>query len=149
MSLKQTITEDMKNAMRAGDKPRLGVIRLATAAIKQIEVDERIELQDDDTRVITIIDKMIKQRRESISQFEKANRDDLVKQEEFEITILQPYLPAALSADEIDSLVNDAIDKTGAASIKDMGKVMGILKPQMAGRADMGKVSQTIKARLS
>jgi len=149
MSLKQTITEDMKNAMRAGDKPRLGVIRLTTAAIKQIEVDERIDLQDDDTRVISIIDKMIKQRRESISQFEKAGRDDLVKQEEFEITILQPYLPAALSADEIESLVNDAIEKSGAASIKDMGKVMGILKPQMAGRADMGKVSQTIKARLS
>jgi len=149
MSLKQTITEDMKNAMRAGDKPRLGVIRLTTAAIKQIEVDERIDLQDDDTRVISIIDKMIKQRRESISQFDKAGRDDLVKQEEFEITILQPYLPAALSANEIDSLVNDAIEKTGATSIKEMGKVMGILKPQMAGRADMGKVSQTIKARLS
>ncbi len=149
MSLKQTITDDMKNAMRAGDKPRLGVIRLATAAIKQIEVDERIDLQEDDSRVITIIDKMIKQRRESISQFEKAGRDDLVKQEQFEITILQPYLPAALSADEIDTLVNDAIEKTGAASIKDMGKVMGILKPQMAGRADMGQVSQTIKKRLS
>lgn len=149
MSLKQTITDDMKNAMRAGDKPRLGVIRLATAAIKQIEVDERIDLQEEDTRVITIIDKMIKQRRESISQFEKAGRDDLVKQEEFEITILQPYLPAALSADEIDSLVNDAIEKSGAASIKDMGKVMGILKPQMAGRADMGQVSQMIKSRLS
>ncbi|HED15993.1 MAG TPA: GatB/YqeY domain-containing protein [Gammaproteobacteria bacterium] len=149
MSLKQTITDDMKNAMRAGDKPRLGVIRLTTAAIKQIEVDERIDLQEDDTRVISIIDKMIKQRRESISQFEKASRDDLVKQEEFEITVLQPYLPAALSADEIESLVNEAIEKSGAASIKDMGKVMGILKPQMAGRADMGKVSQTIKARLS
>ena len=149
MSLKQTITDDMKNAMRAGDKPRLGVIRLTTAAIKQIEVDERIDLQEDDSRVISIIDKMIKQRRESISQFEKAGRDDLVKQEQFEITILQPYLPAALSADEIDSLINDAIEKTGAASIKDMGKVMGILKPQMAGRADMGQVSQTIKKRLS
>lgn len=149
MSLKQTITDDMKNAMRAGDKPRLGVIRLATAAIKQVEVDERIELQEDDTRVIAIIDKMIKQRRESISQYEKAGRDDLVKQEQYEITVLQPYLPAALSDDEINQLINDAIDKTGASTIKDMGKVMGILKPQMAGRADMGQVSQAIKKRLT
>ncbi len=149
MSLKQTITDDMKNAMREGDKSRLAVIRLATAAIKQVEVDERVDLQQDDDRVIAIIDKMIKQRRESISQYEKAGRDDLVEQEQYEVTVLQPYLPAALSEDEINSLIETAIEQTGAASMKDMGKVMGMLKPQLAGRADMGQVSQTIKARLS
>jgi len=136
----------MKNSMRSGDKPRLGVIRLIQAAIKQIEVDERIELDDD--RVLVVLDKMCKQRRESIAQFEKAERNDLADQEKFELTILADFMPAALSDDEIDSMITDAIAKTGAASIKDMGKVMGMLKGKMQGRADMGKVSGQIKARL-
>ncbi len=147
MSLKERITEDMKSAMRSGDKRRLGVIRLLQAAIKQREVDERIEALDDD-QVIATLDKMVKQRRESISQYEKAGRTDLAEQEQFEITVLQEYLPAALSEAEIDALIESAIAETGASSIKDMGKVMGKLKPQMQGRADMGAVSARIKARL-
>jgi len=136
----------MKAAMKAGDKPRLGVVRLMLSAIKQIEVDERIEL--DDTRVTTILDKMVKQRRESISQFEVAKRDDLVAQEKFEIEIIQEFLPQALSAAEIETIINDAIASTGASSIKEMGKVMAIIKPKVVGRADMGDISNSIKARL-
>lgn len=148
MNLKERITEDMKSAMRSGEKRQLGVIRLALAAIKQIEVDDRIESLDD-AQVITVLDKMIKQRRESISQYQKAGRDDLQEQEEYEITILQPYLPEALSESEINAIIDQAITDTGASSIKEMGKVMGIIKPKMQGRADMGKVSGQIKERLS
>ena len=148
MTLKARITEDMKSAMRSGDKRQLGVIRLALAAIKQIEVDSRIENLDD-AQVIVVLDKMIKQRRESISQYQKAGRDDLQEQEEYEITVLQPYLPEALSESEINTIIDQAITDTGASSIKDMGKVMGIIKPKMQGRADMGAVSGQIKERLS
>ena len=137
----------MKSSMKSGDKQRLGVIRLMLAAIKQIEVDERIELDDD--RVTAVLDKMVKQRRESISQFENAGRDDLIAIEAFELEIIQEYLPEALSEDEISQIVDESIASTGAATIKDMGKVMGIIKPQLQGRADMGKVSQLIKSRLT
>ena len=137
----------MKSSMKGGNKDRLGVIRLILAAIKQIEVDERIELDDD--RIITVLDKMAKQRRESISQFSSAGRDDLIAIEEAELVIIQEYLPAALSESEINDLVEQAINATGAETIKDMGKVMGMLKPQLQGRADMGQVSQLIKSRLS
>lgn len=147
MSLKQTITEDMKSAMRSGDKPRLAVIRLLQAAIKQIEVDQRIDALSDE-QVIQTLDKMVKQRRESISQYEKAAREDLAEQERFEISILQEYLPAALSADEISTMINEAIAVSGATSMKEMGKVMGLLKPRMQGRADMSAVSATIKQKL-
>ncbi len=145
--LKQRLTDDMKAAMKGGDKPRLGVIRLMLSAIKQIEVDERIEL--DDNRIIAVLDKMTKQRRESATQYEQAGRDDLLTQEIFEIDIIKDYLPEALSDAEIDTMIEDAIATTGAASIKDMGKVMGKLKPQMQGKADMGAVSGKIKARLN
>jgi uncharacterized protein len=147
MSLKDRVTEDMKSAMRSGDKRRLGVIRLLLAAVKQREVDERIPALDDD-QVVATLDKMVKQRRESISQYEKAGRTDLADQEHYEVSVLQEYLPAALSEAEIDALIDAAVTDTGASSIKDMGKVMGILKPQMQGRADMGAVSARIKARL-
>jgi len=146
-SLKPQLVADMKSSMKSGDKHRLGVVRLILAAVKQIEVDERIEL--DDTRILSVLDKMMKQRRESISQYSKAGRDDLVAVEEAEIVIIQEYLPAALSESEINDLVEQSIASTGAASIRDMGKVMGVLKPQLQGRADMGKVSQLIKSRLS
>lgn len=134
-------------AMKSGEKQRLGIIRLMTSSMKQIEVDERIEL--DDARVIVILDKMVKQRRESITQFKTAGRDDLVKQENYEIDIIQEFLPEALSEEEVDGIVSQAIEKTGAASIKDMGKVMGIVKPQIIGRADMGEISGRIKTLLS
>jgi len=147
MSLKQTLTDAMKAAMKGGDKSRLGVIRLVMAAIKQVEVDERIELNDE--RVLAVLDKMVKQRRESISQYNAAGRDDLVQQEEYEVSVLQDFLPEALSDDEIEQMIAKAVDETGASSIKDMGKVMGLLKPQMQGRADMGAVSGKIKARLN
>jgi len=147
MSLKETLQQDMKTAMRAGDKRRLSVIRLINAAIKQREVDERIEL--DDTQVTAVLDKMAKQRRESIEQYEKAGRNDLAEQEHFELEVLKSYLPEQLSDTEIDTLIADAIATTGAASIKDMGKVMGQLKDKLAGRADMGAVSSRIKSRLS
>lgn len=147
MSLKQNLTESMKAAMKGGDKSRLGVIRLVMAAIKQVEVDERIELSDE--RVLAVLDKMVKQRRESISQYSAAGRDDLVQQEEYEVSVLQDFLPEALSDDEIEQMIAKAVDETGASSIKDMGKVMGMLKPQMQGRADMGAVSGKIKARLN
>ena len=146
-TLKPQLTSDMKSSMKSGDKHRLGVVRLMLSAIKQIEVDERIEL--DDARITAVLDKMVKQRRESVAQYSKANRDDLVAVEEAEIAIIQEYLPEALSEEEIDALVEQSISATGAASIKDMGKLMGVLKPQLQGRADMGKVSQMIKSRLS
>ena len=147
MSLKQQITDDMKTALREGDKRRLGVIRMALAAIKQKEVDERIDSLDD-AQVIAVIEKMIKQRRDSVSQYQKGGRDDLVAQEQYEIEVLTPYLPEQLSDDEIEALIDEAIAATGAASMKDMGRVMGMLKPKLAGRADMGAVSARIKARL-
>jgi uncharacterized protein YqeY len=146
MSLKERIQEDVKDAMRARDKPRLATIRLITAAIKQREVDERIEL--DDTQVLVVLDKMCKQRRESISQFEQAGRDDLAAQEKAELELIQQYLPEQLSEAEINELIDAAMQATGAASMKDMGKVMGQLKPKLQGRADMGAVSALIKARL-
>ena len=148
MSLKQQITDDMKDSMRSGNKARLGTIRLIQAAIKQIEVDERIDALDDD-RILTCLDKMCKQRRESISQYEKADRNDLADVEKAELAIIQEFLPAALSEDEIASMIDSAISETGASSIKDMGKVMGMLKPKMQGRADMGKVSGQIKNKLN
>jgi hypothetical protein len=146
-ALKQQIQDDMKSSMKSGDKARLQVIRLILSAIKQIEVDERIELDDD--RIITVLDKMTKQRRESADQYEKAGREDLLKQEIYEIAILKEFLPAELSDDEIETLIEEAISSTGASSIKDMGKVMGQLKPRVQGRADMGAVSSKIKSRLN
>jgi uncharacterized protein YqeY len=146
-SLKQSLTADMKASMKGGDKKRLGVIRLVLAAIKQIEVDERIEL--DDNRVLAVLDKMVKQRRESISQYKDAGREDLWEQEEYEVSILKDFLPEALNDDEIDQLIAKAISDTGAASIKDMAKEMVILKHQMQGRADMGAVSGKIKNQLN
>jgi len=147
MSLKETLQQDMKAAMRAADKRRLGVIRLINAAIKQREVDERIDL--DDSQVIVVLDKMAKQRRESIEQYEKAGRNDLADQEHFELEVLKTYLPEQLDDAEIDAMIAEAIAATGAQSVKDMGKVMGQLKARLAGRADMGAVSGKIKARLS
>jgi uncharacterized protein YqeY len=146
MTLKERITEDMKTAMRSGEKDRLGVIRLLQAAIKQREVDERITL--DDPQVMAVLEKMIKQRRESIVAFEKGGRADLVAKETGEIAVLQPYLPAQLSEAELDALIAEAIASTGAASIKDMGKVMGVVKAKAAGKADMGAVGARIKAKL-
>jgi len=146
MSLRDRITEDMKTAMRSGDKERLGHIRMLQAAIKQREVDERIVL--DDTQVIAVVEKMVKQRREAIAQFETGGRADLVAKENAEIVTLQAYLPAPLSETEIDALIVEAIAQTGAASIKDMGKVMGVVKAKAAGRVDMGVVGGRIKARL-
>ena len=147
MSLKEQLQQDMKEAMRGGDKRRLGAIRLVMAAIKQREVDERIEL--DDAAVTAVLDKMAKQRRESIAQYSKAGRDDLVDQENFELEVLKNYLPEQLGEAEIDAMIEATIQATGAASVKDMGKVMGQLKPKLQGRADMGAVSARIKARLS
>lgn len=146
MSLKDTLQQDMKTAMRAGDKRRLGVIRLINAAVKQREVDERIEL--DDTQVTAVLDKMAKQRRESIEQYEKAGRNDLAEQEHYELEVLKSYLPEPLSESEIEVLIDAAMATTGAASLKDMGKVMGQLKNKLAGRADMSAVSARIKSRL-
>jgi len=147
MSLKQQITEDMKTAMRAKDTARLGAIRLLLAAMKQREVDERIELSDAD--VVAIIEKMNKQRRDSISQYEAAGRQDLADVEKFEMSVLAAYMPQQLSEAEISTVVAGAIAATGATSQQDMGKVMGVLKPKLAGRADMGKVSALIKAQLT
>ncbi len=146
-ALKSRLLSDMKSSMKSGDKGRLLVIRNMLSAIKQIEVDERIEL--DDARVIVVLDKMSKQRRESITQFTTAGRDDLVQVETTELEIIQEYMPEALSDEEINSAIEDAISTSAASSIKDMGKVMGILKPRLQGRADMGKVSQLIKSRLA
>jgi len=147
MSLKDKITEDMKTAMRTAQKERLGTIRLILSAIKQREVDERITL--DDGQVMTVIEKMIKQRREAIAQFESGGRADLVAKESAEITVLQTYLPAQLSDGEIDALITEAIASTGAASMKDMGKVVSAVKAKAQGRADMGAVSARIKQKLS
>ncbi len=146
MTLKERITEDMKTAMRSGEKDRLAVIRLLQAAIKQREVDERIVL--DDAQVTSVLEKMIKQRKESVVAFEKGARADLVAKENAEIAVLQPYLPAQLSDAELDALIAEAIASTGAASIKDMGKVMGIVKAKAAGKADMGAVGARIKSKL-
>lgn len=145
--LKATINNAMKEAMRAKDKARLTTIRLALSAIKQVEVDKRIEL--DDTAILAILDKMVKQRRESIKMYEEAGRQELADVEHAEIAVLQDFLPQPLTEAEIDQLIEDAIAKSGAESIRDMGKVMGMLKPQLQGRADMGPVSGKIKARLS
>ena len=146
MTLKERITEDMKTAMRSGEKDRLAVIRLLQAAIKQREVDERIVL--DDAQITSVLEKMIKQRKESVAAFEKGARPDLVAKENAEIVILQPYLPAQLGEAELDALIAEAIASTGAASIKDMGKVMGVVKAKAAGKADMGAVGARIKAKL-
>ena len=144
--LKAQIIDDMKAAMKGGEKARLGVIRLITAAIKQREVDERIEL--DDEQVLVVLDKMVKQRRDSIKQYTDAGREDLAAIEEAEVEIIQTYLPAALSEDEIAAIVEAAIAQTGANSMADMGKVMGIVKPQVQGRGDMGAVSGIVKQKL-
>jgi len=146
-SPKQRIQEDMKAAMRAKDKQRLGVIRLMTAAIKQREVDERISL--DDSQVIAALDKMLKQRRDSLAQYEQAGRQDLAEQEAFEIKVIQEYMPQPLSEAELTGLIETAITETGASTVKDLGKVMGFIKPKVQGRADMKVLSQTIKQRLS
>jgi uncharacterized protein len=145
--LTDRIKEDMKASMKGGDKTRLGVIRLILAAIKQVEVDERIQLNND--RVILVLDKMLKQRRESIKQFADAGRHDLVAIEEAEILVIQDFLPQALSEEEIDAMVSNAVSESGAESVKDMGKVMGLLKAKMQGRADMSIVSAKIKAALA
>ena len=144
--LKQQITDAMKAAMKGGDKPRLGVIRLILAAIKQREVDERIEL--DDAQVLAVLDKMVKQRRDSIKQYEDAGRDELAAAEAAEIGVIQAFLPAELSEAEIDEIISAAIAETGAESMRDMGKVMGIVKPKVQGRADVGRVSGLVKQKL-
>ena len=146
MTLKERITEDMKTAMRSGEKDRLAVIRLLQAAIKQREVDERITL--DDAQITSVLEKMIKQRKESVVAFEKGARADLVAKENAEIAILAPYLPEQMSDADLDALIADAIKTTSASSIKDMGKVMGIVKGKAAGKADMGAVGARIKAKL-
>jgi uncharacterized protein YqeY len=147
MSLKEQITEDMKNAMRAKDTGRLGTIRLLLAAMKQKEVDERIEL--DDAAVIAIVEKLIKQRKDSISQFQAANRDDLVAIENAELVVLQAYMPAQMSEAEVAAVVAKVVAEVGATGPQDMGKVMGVVKPQLAGKADMGVVSAQVKAALT
>ena len=147
MSLKKQITEDMKSAMKAGDKDRLKTVRLVMAAIKQVEVDQRIEL--DDAGVLSVLDKMVKQRRDSVEQFENGGRHDLAAIENAEIEVLQHYLPEQLSPDELSALVDEVIVATGAESMRDMGKVMGEIKSRAAGRADMGALSATVKERLS
>lgn len=146
MSLKERLTDDMKAAMKGGEKDRLGVIRLINAAIKQREVDERIQL--DDAQVLAVLEKMLKQRRDSVNQYEAAARHDLAAVETFEIGVIQHYLPAPLSAAEIEAIVDKAIADSGAASARDMGKVVGLVKPQVAGRADMGQVSALVKQKL-
>ena len=147
MSLKEKITEDMKSAMRTKESSKLGVIRLLLAAMKQKEVDERVELNDDD--ILKIIEKMLKQRRDSIEAFSKANRKDLVDKEEFEVSFLQQYLPEQLNDSEIDKIIDDEILVSGASTIKDMGLVMSSVKVKVAGKANMADVSQKIKNKLS
>jgi uncharacterized protein YqeY len=146
MPLKDSITEDMKSAMKAGDKDRLKVVRLILAAIKQVEVDSRKEL--DDTAVLGVLDKMVKQRRDSVEQFSKGHREDLADIERAEIEVLESYLPAKMDDAELDALIDEVIAATGAESIRDMGKVMGAIKARAAGRADMGAVGSRVKARL-
>lgn len=147
MSTKLQLTEDMKTAMRGGDKHRLGVIRLMLAAVKQREVDERVEL--DDAQVLAVLEKMLKQRKDSISQYVAAGREDLAEVERAEITVIEAYLPSKLSEAELDALIEAAIAETGASSARDMGKVVGVVKTRAAGRADMGVASARIKARLT
>ncbi len=147
MTLKQQITEDMKTAMRGGDKARLGVIRLILAAIKQREVDERIEL--DDVQTLSVLEKMVKQRKDSVSQYVAASREDLADVERAEMTVIEAYLPSKLGEAEVDALIEAAIAETGASSPRDMGKVVAAVKEKAAGRADMGAVSARIKARLA
>jgi len=147
MTLKQRLTDDMKAAMKSGDKDSLGVIRLVNAAIKQREVDERIEL--DDAAVLAVLEKMVKQRRDSVSQYEAASREDLAAIERAEITVIQRYLPEKLGEAEVLAAIDAAIAQTGAAGPADMGKLMGVLKPQLAGKADMGQVSALVKQRLA
>lgn len=147
MSMKQQLTEDMKAAMKAGEKHKLGVIRLINAAIKQREVDERIEL--DDTAVIAVLDRMVKQRKDSVSQYEAANREDLAEIERAEIVVIEAYLPAKMGEDEIVAAIQAAIAETGASGPADMGKLMGALKPKLAGQADMGLVSKLVKQQLA
>ena len=147
VSLISRINEDVKSAMRNKDKERLGTLRLITAAIKQKEVDERISLDDAD--VLAVLDKMLKQRKDSIEQYSKAGRQDLADKEQYEVGIIQEYMPAQLSEAEIAQMIEEAISETGASGMKEMGKVMGLLKPKLQGRADMGQVSQQIKSRLS
>jgi len=147
MSLKNQVIEDMKSALKAGEKDRLKVVRLILAAIKQVEVDKRIEL--DDAAVLAVLDKMVKQRRDSVEQFEKGDREDLAAIERAEIEVLDHYLPEQLSADELTALVDEAIAASGAESMRDMGKVMGKIKAKAAGRADMGAVSASVKERLA
>jgi uncharacterized protein YqeY len=147
MSLKARLTDDMKTAMKAGEKDRLGVIRLVNAAIKQREVDERIVL--DDAQVLAVLEKMLKQRKDSVTQYESAGREDLAVVERYEIGVIQAYLPAQLSAAEVEAIVAKAIADSGASSATDMGKVVGLVKPQVAGRADMGQISQLIKQKLA
>ena len=146
-TIKEQLNNAVKDAMRAKDKLRLGTLRMATAAIKQIEVDERIEV--DDTRALAVLDKLIKQRKDAATQYTDANRQDLADQELAEAAILQEFMPQALSEDEINALIDKAIADSGAESMKDMGKVMAVLKPQIQGRADMGQVSQTVRSRLN
>ncbi|ALO47377.1 GatB/YqeY domain-containing protein [Pseudohongiella spirulinae] len=146
-ALKNQLTEAMKDAMRAKDKARLGTVRMALAEIKRIEVDERIE--PDDSRVLSLLEKMIKQRKESLRQYEEAGRTDLADIEQAEIAVLQEFMPAALSEQELDAIITQALSDTDAKGMQDMGKVMAAVKPQVAGRADMGAISQTIKSRLS
>jgi uncharacterized protein YqeY len=147
MSLKDQLLEDIKQAMRAGDKPRLVTLRMLSAAVKQREVDERIEA--DDSVVLATLEKMIKQRRESAEQYRAGNRPELAEAEEAEIAMLQPYLPEPLSVDELAGLIDQVIAETGASGMADMGKVMAMLKPSMQGRADMGQVSSLVRARLA
>jgi len=146
-SLKERIQADMKNAMRQKDAPRLGLIRLILAAVKQREVDERITL--DDEQVLASLGKMVKQRRDSIAQYQKAERQDLVDQEAFELSVIEEYLPPPLSADELAAMLDEVIEQTGATSAQDMGKVMGVMKSRAQGRADMGVISSQVKQRLS
>ena len=147
MNLKDKLIDNMKTAMKSGDKERLGVIRLINAAIKQREVDERIML--DDTQVLAVLEKALKQRRDSVSQFQAAGRTDLADKETYEIGVIQSYLPAQLSAAEVDAIIAAAIAESGAAGPKDMGKVMALVKPKVAGRTDMGKLSELVKTRLN
>lgn len=142
-----SIKSSIKDAMRAKDKPRLSTLRLASAEFKRVEVDERIEIDDD--RALAILDKMVKQRQNSIEQYEQADRHDLADTEKFEISVISEFLPEALSEDELAKIVADAVTQTGAASMQDMGKLMGVLKPQVQGRADMAQVSQLVKAALN
>ncbi len=147
LTLRQLIEQDMKSALRAQDKPRLGVLRLMLAAVKQREIDERITL--DQAQTLAVLDKMLKQRRDSLTQYQNAGRNDLAAQERFEIEVIQSYMPQPLAESEIDAMIAQALQESGASTARDMGKVMGVLKPRLQGRADVGAVSAKVKARLS